>query len=169
MIKRLLLTLACLLMAPLAHAQFGNTTTVPASGAPAGSCGPLLFYVNTANGDLYDCLTGSWHAIGGGGGSGTVTNVATTSPITGGPITTTGTIACATCTTSAAALTSGDVLTGASSQGMQASGTQLSALAHWNPSRSDGSCEYQHNPNCDDGSGACPNCSTYDAVGYNWL
>jgi hypothetical protein len=44
--------------------------------------------------------------IGGGGGSGTVTNVATTSPITGGPITTTGTIGCATCTTSAAAITS---------------------------------------------------------------
>ncbi len=34
---------------------------------------------------------------GGGGGSGTVTNIATTSPVTGGPITTTGTIACATC------------------------------------------------------------------------
>lgn len=36
----------------------------------------------------------------GGGGSG-VTNVATTGPITGGPITTTGTIACATCATAA--------------------------------------------------------------------
>jgi hypothetical protein len=34
---------------------------------------------------------------GGGGGSGTVTSVATTSPITGGTISTTGTIACATC------------------------------------------------------------------------
>lgn len=34
---------------------------------------------------------------GGGGGSGTVTNIATTGPITGGPITTTGTIGCATC------------------------------------------------------------------------
>lgn len=34
---------------------------------------------------------------GGGGGSGTVTSIATTSPITGGTITTTGTIACATC------------------------------------------------------------------------
>lgn len=33
----------------------------------------------------------------GGAGSGTVTNIATTSPITGGAITTTGTIACATC------------------------------------------------------------------------
>lgn len=34
---------------------------------------------------------------GGGGGLGTVTQIDTTSPITGGPITTTGTIACATC------------------------------------------------------------------------
>lgn len=36
-------------------------------------------------------------------GSGTVTNIATTSPITGGPITATGTIACATCVTSTGA------------------------------------------------------------------
>lgn len=35
----------------------------------------------------------------GGGGSGTVTSVATTGPITGGTITATGTIACATCVT----------------------------------------------------------------------
>ena len=39
-------------------------------------------------------------------GSGTVTSVATTSPITGGTITGSGTIACATCVTSAASLTS---------------------------------------------------------------
>ncbi len=44
----------------------------------------------------------SWIAAG----TGTVTSVATTAPITGGTITTTGTIACATCVTSAAALTS---------------------------------------------------------------
>lgn len=37
-----------------------------------------------------------------GVGSGTVTNVATTSPITGGPFTTTGTIACATCVVASA-------------------------------------------------------------------
>lgn len=36
-------------------------------------------------------------AVGGGGGS--VTNVATTTPITGGPITTTGTVSCPTCVT----------------------------------------------------------------------
>jgi hypothetical protein len=49
-------------------------------------------------------------------GSGTVTSIATTSPITGGTITTTGTIACATCVTSAAALTSNLPVIGAGSQ-----------------------------------------------------
>lgn len=39
--------------------------------------------------------------ISGGSGVGTVTSIATTSPITGGTITSTGTIACATCTTQA--------------------------------------------------------------------
>lgn len=50
------------------------------------------------------------------GGSGTVTNIATTGPITGGPITSTGTIACATCTTNASALTSGQLVVGAGGQ-----------------------------------------------------
>jgi len=53
-------------------------------------------------------------------GSGTVTSIATTSPITGGTIMTTGTIACATCVTSAAALTSNAVVIGG---GLQASST----------------------------------------------
>ncbi len=51
-----------------------------------------------------------------GSGSGTVTSVATTSPITGGTFTTSGTIACATCVTSAASLTSGQLVAGAGSQ-----------------------------------------------------
>jgi hypothetical protein len=42
---------------------------------------------------------------GGGGGGGGVTNIATTSPITGGPITTTGTIACPTCADAGGVLT----------------------------------------------------------------
>lgn len=49
-------------------------------------------------------------------GSGTVTNIATTSPITGGAITTTGTIACATCVTSAVSLTNNQLVFGAGSQ-----------------------------------------------------
>lgn len=43
-------------------------------------------------------------AGGGGSGSGTVTQINTTSPITGGPITTTGTIECATCLVNGGAL-----------------------------------------------------------------
>lgn len=49
-------------------------------------------------------------------GSGTVTNIQTTSPITGGTITATGTIACATCVTSAAAETLNQLVIGQGSQ-----------------------------------------------------
>lgn len=45
-----------------------------------------------------------------GGGSGTVTSVATSSPITGGTFTTSGTIACATCIASSSTWAQGDVL-----------------------------------------------------------
>lgn len=48
--------------------------------------------------------------------TGTVTSIATTGPITGGPISTTGTIACATCVTSAAALTANQLVLGGGSQ-----------------------------------------------------
>jgi hypothetical protein len=50
-------------------------------------------------------------------GPGTVTSVATTSPITGGTITASGTIACATCVTSAASLANDQIMAGAGSQG----------------------------------------------------
>lgn len=45
-----------------------------------------------------------------GGGSGTVTSVATTSPITGGTFTDTGTIACATCVVGPASATDGAIV-----------------------------------------------------------
>lgn len=62
------------------------------------------------------------------GFGGTLTSVATTSPITGGTITATGTIACATCVTSAASLTSGQAVRGTGSQGTAtSSGLLLSA------------------------------------------
>lgn len=48
--------------------------------------------------------------------TGTVTNVATSSPITGGAITSTGTIACATCVTSAGSLTANLPVIGAGGQ-----------------------------------------------------
>lgn len=49
-------------------------------------------------------------------GTGTVNSVATSSPLTGGPITTTGTVSCATCVTSAAALTANRLVIGGGSQ-----------------------------------------------------
>jgi hypothetical protein len=56
-------------------------------------------------------------------GSGTVTNVAVTAPLTGGPITTTGTLGCATCTTNAAALTAHVPVVGGGGQATVASGS----------------------------------------------
>ena len=80
------------------RAQSGNTVTIPSAGAPSGGCSFLMFANDTTNGNLYFCdNTQHWKQVAGASGVGTVTNVATTSPITGGPITTTGTIACATC------------------------------------------------------------------------
>jgi len=55
----------------------------------------------------------SWDTVS---GTGTVTSVGTSAPLTGGPITTTGTISCATCVTSAAALTANRLVMGAGSQ-----------------------------------------------------
>jgi hypothetical protein len=51
--------------------------------------------------------------------SGTVSSIATTGPLTGGPVTTTGTFACPTCVTSASSLNNGNLMTGAGSQGSQ--------------------------------------------------
>lgn len=92
-----------------------QTLTCTISGASATSCSDTTHSVNIAKGDLI-----AWQIVSSGtiittptvtiaaanGTSGVgVTSVATTGPITGGTITTTGTIACATCVTSAASLT----------------------------------------------------------------
>ena len=45
-----------------------------------------------------------------GGGSGTVTSIATSSPLSGGTITTTGTLSCPTCVASASSWAQGDIL-----------------------------------------------------------
>lgn len=55
--------------------------------------------------------------VGGGSGSGgTVTNILTSAPLSGGPITSTGTISCPTCVTSASSLTANALMIGAGSQ-----------------------------------------------------
>ena len=61
-----------------AHAQGGNTITIAFPGVPSGSCSFVMTGLNAANGDYYDCLTGAWFKINGGGGgvpAGATTNV----------------------------------------------------------------------------------------------
>lgn len=99
-------------------ASLGTTTTLlhgNAAGAPTFGQVAIADLSATGTPSATTFLRGdnSWVAPG---GSGTVTNIATTAPITGGAITTTGTIACATCVTSAAALTSGQLVAGGGSQ-----------------------------------------------------
>ena len=61
-------------------------------------------------------------------GTGTVTSIATSSPISGGPITGTGTVSCSTCVTSAAALTAHQPIVGAGSQASAALPTTFTNL-----------------------------------------
>lgn len=97
--KRLLLLTALLTASALA--QTGNTTTINFAGVPAGTCGPTMFGVNAATGDLYDCKAGAWNLVSSAGGGGTVTSVGltvnSTSPsgiytVTGSPVIAAGTL-----------------------------------------------------------------------------
>jgi hypothetical protein len=69
-----------LFLTPAGKAQRGGQTSstppLTGTGAPSGNCGVGSLYVNTSTGNLYDCNGGSWLKVtGGGGGSGTVTQV----------------------------------------------------------------------------------------------
>lgn len=57
------------------------------------------------------------------GGSGSVSNIATSLPLVGGPITTTGTLSCPTCVTAAASLTVNRLLIGSGGQALGALGS----------------------------------------------
>ncbi len=97
------------------------TVVVATTGALPATCttGELAFVTAaTAGQAIYECDSANhWtQQAGGGGGSGTVTSVATTSPISGGTITGTGTLTCPTCVTSASALSTFGVVLGAGSQ-----------------------------------------------------
>lgn len=86
----------------------------------AGMVGVRVRCSSFSSGTAVVTLTaGTASARSGGSSSSGVTSIATTSPITGGTITTTGTIACATCTTSAAALTNTALVTGGGLQAEQ--------------------------------------------------
>lgn len=72
---RKLLTLLTLFIAlTAAHAQQGNTVTISYPGVPSGTCAFIMYGINAATGDLYDCKAGAWNLVGGGGSTGTVTN-----------------------------------------------------------------------------------------------
>lgn len=127
--KRTFLLLATLLVCSIARGQGGNipnTIIAVYPGAPTGSCGNTMVAVRTDTGAFYDCLTGAWNAVAGGGG-GTVTNVSGTAPITVTNPTTTPVVACATCTTAAAALTSNNLIIGSGGQAEAALGSLGSA------------------------------------------
>src|SRR5271154_6238220 len=100
---RLRLTLLLLLLAPLASAQtvFSRASVLDFYGRPAAPSNPPSnygrVYFDTVSAQM-KCITSTGAScFAAAGGSGTVTSIATTGPITGGTITTTGTIACATC------------------------------------------------------------------------
>ena len=71
----------------------------PVAANPGGVAANTLWLNSGDSNKLYH---GSSEVGGGGGGSGTVTNIATSAPITGGAITSTGTIGISAATTSAA-------------------------------------------------------------------
>ena len=80
--------------------EFAAVAANPSTANPAKT-----IWVNS--GDSNKLYFGASEVGGGGGGSGTVTSVATSAPITGGTITTTGTIGISAATTSAAGSMSG--------------------------------------------------------------
>jgi hypothetical protein len=95
---------------------FGNFTSlsaVPLFNAVPSCTDTVGQHINYVLGSGFTCGTSSQ------GGTGTVTNIATSAPISGGPITTTGTVSCPTCTTNASALTSGQLVKGAGGQATQ--------------------------------------------------
>lgn len=96
-------TLALMLFASLAAWGQASDPSILVFGAPPGGVGGACtpgtpFAYLTSVGQLVTCVSSTWTAVsGGGGGSGTVTSVATTLPIAGGTITGAGTISCPTC------------------------------------------------------------------------
>src|SRR5215467_3766274 len=58
--------LTCALVLP-ARAQQGNTVMFHGTGAPTGTCAFIFLYTDDSTGNLYNCLTGTWHLSGSGG------------------------------------------------------------------------------------------------------
>lgn len=90
---------AFLLLGSFAHTQSSGgakSTTSSASGAPSPSTcsGTNSYYVNTANGNLYDCPSGTWTLVS-SGATGTVTSIIAGAGLNGGTVTTSGTFSLA--------------------------------------------------------------------------
>jgi hypothetical protein len=89
-------------------------------------CTPAeLFFLSSAppGGNIYACTAVNTWSPQSPGGSGTVTNVATSGPLSGGPITTTGVLSCPTCTINSAAATLHAIMLGNGSQAISALGS----------------------------------------------
>ncbi len=121
--KLLILTILAMVTGARAQSVFSQEQILDFYGQPAAPANPPTnygrVYYDTATSQM-KCLNSDGTNCLSSAGTGTVTSIATTSPITGGTITSTGTIACATCVTSAASLTSGAIVLGA---GLQATST----------------------------------------------
>lgn len=100
----------------------------PTTSITNPSTGRGRFFYSTTDNQMHCLNSDGSSCLSSAGAGGTVTNIATTGPIGGGPITTTGTITCTTCATSAGSETSGNVVTGAGGKAIQDSGVALSAL-----------------------------------------
>lgn len=115
--------LGVLLVVVPGDAQTARTHISTGSTVPANCTVGDVFYQTSVTAGLYQCTaTDTWSTVSSGG---SVSSIATTSPITGGTITSTGTLACATCVTSAASLTSGQLVLGG---GGQASATSTTGV-----------------------------------------
>jgi hypothetical protein len=100
----------------------GNTGVLGLKGATSGTAtitGPSV--AGTPSNPFVFSNAISVPSCTGCGGS--VTNIATASPITGGPITTTGTIGCPTCNTSASTLTANQIVMGGGTRALTTLGS----------------------------------------------
>lgn len=160
-----------------------NLTGIPPSAVTATQGNGEKFQLSTGTTTTNDCLKydAAGNAVdsgaGCGSGSGSVTSVATTGPITGGTITTTGTIACATCVTSSSpgagvahfagstqAVTS-SAIAPADLSSVQGNGTKVQ-LSTGTTTTND-CVKYDANGNTVDSGGTCSAGSSSDPIGIN--